>query len=78
MIANCKKKAEKAVAIARLYLGAIDYAPLKYQQKLYDKLMSAVLATSAACKVSTESALNQVVSEARSRGLIRPTPGKDY
>lgn len=76
--ARYKRLAKSAVKMARLYLGAVDRAPLKNQQQLYDRMIQAVNATATACGMTTDQVMTQVIEEARRQGVIQAMPGKTY
>jgi antitoxin (DNA-binding transcriptional repressor) of toxin-antitoxin stability system len=67
-----------AVKAMRIYLGSVDYASVRTQQRLYDKASQAVQCVATGTGMSVEDAWGQVESEARRQGAIRPVPGQHF
>lgn len=72
-----RKQLESAVRLAQLYQGAFEFSPIRDQERLYRRLLAIVGRIADAADISTTDAFEQVTREARRRGSIRPTPGKD-
>ncbi len=68
----------KAVQAMRVYLGSVDFASVRAQQRLYDRAMKAVNAVARARNMDPSDVWQQIESQARREGIIRPRPGKDY
>jgi hypothetical protein len=69
--------AERAVKAAQLYHGSHG-SPLKYQQKLYERLERAVQSISRKSGMDYNNVFDQVSEEAKRRGNITAQPGKHY
>ena len=66
----------KAVKEMQLYLGSIDYAHVKDQEKLHRKVMRSVNALVEHTGMGSEEVWRQLDAEARRRGILRPRPGQ--
>jgi hypothetical protein len=73
-----KRLLENAVKAMQLYCGSVGYVRLRDEQRLYARARRAVSRVVAKTKMSETEAHRQILSEARRRGCIRPTPGKDF
>jgi hypothetical protein len=71
------KDLEAAVKTAQLYDGSLRTTTIRDQQRLYARLQNQVAAIAKKRGMSLSDVLDQIVSEARSRGAIPPMPGKD-
>lgn len=72
-----KADVERAVKAMQLYLGSVDYASLRSQQRLYDRVMRRAHALASSTGISTNSVWEQLQAEAQRRGVVRPLPGRD-
>jgi hypothetical protein len=72
------KHLSKSVEAMRRYLGSVDLAPLHVQQRLHDRARKLVSAISLETGISEGNAWNQIELKARSEGVIKGTPGKDW
>lgn len=68
---------EKAVKAAQLYQSSTR-APMRAQQKLYDRMRKAIHQVAEKYGASEMSVFDQVMERARILPPIYPTPGKDY
>jgi hypothetical protein len=69
--------AENAVDIMRLYLGSVDYATVRAQQRFYERTRREVASLAKKTGQDEASVWEQIENEARRRGIVRPRPGKD-
>jgi hypothetical protein len=67
-------KVSKAVRAMRLYLGSIDFASVKDQQRLFNRAKRA--AEQVAAETGVLDAFDQIKAEATRQGKIRPLPGQ--
>jgi hypothetical protein len=65
-----------AVRAMRLYLGSVDYASLRDQQRLYDRAHKAAARVAASAGLPSSDAWHQIEAEARRLGKVRPVPGQ--
>lgn len=65
-----------AVHAMRVYLGGVDFASVRGQQRLYTRASQAVSRVARAAGIDTSSAWSQIEAEARRQGIIRPIPGQ--
>jgi len=72
-----KSMLDKAVKTAQLYCGSATASPIRDQQRLHTRMMSAINRVAAKAGISETSAFEQITAEARRRGCPTPTPGKD-
>jgi len=68
---------ERAVKAAQIYHGS-QGAPLKYQQKLYERMERAAQSVAKKVGMDFNNALDQITQEALRRGNITAMPGKHY
>lgn len=68
-----KAMLERAVEAMQVYLGAVDWASLPAQQKLYNRVRKQVETLDKKTGFST---WDQIEQEARRRGIVRPMPGR--
>lgn len=68
---------EAAVKSAQLYRGSMGL-PIKTQQRFYARMMTAARKVAAAYGMDETTALEQISTQASSRGNVTPQPGKDY
>lgn len=73
-----RPKGESAVKPMQLYLGSVDWASVRDQDKLYRRAKRAVDAICKRYGMEVAHCWNQVEAEAKRRGPIRPMPGKDF
>jgi len=73
-----KSTLDRAVREMQVYLGSVDYAPVRAQQKLQDRVRRSITKIEAQTGTLSPSVWDQLEASARSRGVVRPTPGKDY
>lgn len=72
------KDIEAAVRAAQVYGGALDSAPIRVQQKLYEAMKRKIASVASRRGMDYNDAFRQITDAATARGLIRPSPGKDY
>jgi hypothetical protein len=65
-----------AVQAMRLYLGGVDFASVRDQQRLYNRMISAIERVARATGMDAADVQRQVEAEARRQGVIRPMPGQ--
>ena len=68
--------AEKAVRLMQIYIGSVDRVSVPTAQKMYRKIRKEIDRIEE--KTGVTDAWEQVEREARKRGGILATPGKDY
>jgi hypothetical protein len=74
---------EKAVKAMQLYLGSVDFAPVKVQQKFHFRSLELnhkvyTMLIGLGDKPTPTLVWEKIAEEARRRGIVRPSPGKDY
>jgi hypothetical protein len=74
--APSKKDLDAAVKAMQLYLGSVDFASLKDQQRFHTRASRAVSKVATVAGIDDIAAWEQIEKEARRRGLVRPVPGK--
>jgi hypothetical protein len=67
-------KVSKALHAMRLYLGSVDFASVKDQQRLFDRAKRA--AENVTKETGIRDAWDLIQEEALKRGVIRPIPGQ--
>lgn len=65
-----------ALKAMRLYLGGVDFASVRDQQRLYARVKKAVERVADAKGLTVADAWTQLHMEAVRQGVIRPTPGQ--
>jgi hypothetical protein len=71
--APSKKKILDAMA---LYLGSVDYASVRDQERLHRKALALVQKMASKHGMSADDVWNQAEAAARKRGIIKPIPGQ--
>jgi len=71
-----RAKLNAAVHAMRVYLGSLDYASVRHQQRLYQHAVRACNAVAAVTGMSDQNVWMQVEAEARRQGILRPIPGQ--
>lgn len=71
------KDIEAAVRAAQLYIGCDNKIHIRDAQRLYRKMRQKIDAVAKRRGIDTLDAHEQILNEARVRGGICPTPGKD-
>lgn len=68
---------DAAVRTMRLYLGSVDYASVRDQQRLYTRTLTVVTKVADAHGIAVDDAWAQIEAQARRLGPIRPRAGQD-
>lgn len=66
----------EALRAMRLYLGSVDFASVRDQQRLYLRAKKGAERVADAKGLTAADAWTQLYMEARRQGVIRPTPGQ--
>lgn len=72
-----RRMLDLAVETMQKYLGSVDFVALSAQQKLYDRVAKQLAAIAVQTGMSQTQVWEQVETQARRKGVIRPVPGKD-
>lgn len=72
-----KAMLERAVKAAQLYCGSGSALGIRDQQRLYARMLTAAKRVADRAGIDVGSAAEQIAREAKRRGCITPTPGKD-
>lgn len=73
-----KKNLAKAVMQMQKYLGAVDRAPFKTQERLHNQITRTVSQVADSLGMSPEDVWSQVETQARKKGITPGMPGKDW
>ena len=65
-----------AIDAMRVYLGSVDYASVKQQQRFHAKALKLVQALASQHGMDSSEVWAQAEAAARKAGIIRPTPGQ--
>ena len=68
---------ERAVKATQLYCGS-DGLHIRIANRFYTRMVAATTKVADVSGMSYDDAANQITSEAKRRGCVSPTPGKDY
>jgi hypothetical protein len=67
----------RAVRAAQLYCGSGQTLGIRDQRRLYNRMMAAAKRVADRAGIDVGAAAEQIAREAKRRGCITPTPGKD-
>lgn len=78
MTSETKRTANKAAEAMRVYLGSVDYAALRAQERFYRNVARLLARVAESTGLDSADAWRQTEDEARRRGIVRPMPAKNY
>ncbi len=73
-----KAELNKVIKAMQLYLGSLDYAQIKDQQRLRNALDRQIDKIAKKTGMSDKDVWDQTEEFARRKGIIKPIPGRDY